>query len=102
MLWLKSSFPTSLGMDLPITRRRSLSTTIQEIREMRIGEILIEMGWLMPSQLEKALEKQKQADMRGEPHVPLGKVLVESGAIGVEVLLLALAEQRSQRRKQAD
>lgn len=67
---------------------------------MRIGEILMEMGCLTELQLETALQKQRDADTRGESHVAVGKILVESGVIAVEELLLALAEQRKMRQKE--
>lgn len=70
---------------------------------MRIGEVLMEMGCLTESQLETALQKQRQVDTHGGSHVALGKILVESGTIAVEDLLLALAEQRKgQQKKQAN
>jgi hypothetical protein len=60
---------------------------------MKIGEILMEMGCLTEKQLRNALQKQEEVDMRGERHVPIGKILVESGFITLEDLLLALAQQ---------
>jgi hypothetical protein len=63
-------------------------------RPARVGEILIEMGCLTRLQLERALRKQKEADMRGDSHIPVGRILAESGIITAEQLQTALAEQR--------
>jgi hypothetical protein len=67
---------------------------LEEQRPVRVGEILIEMGCLTRLQLERALRKQKEADMRGDSHVPVGRILAESGIITTEELQAALAEQR--------
>jgi hypothetical protein len=63
-------------------------------RPVRVGEVLMQMGYLTRLQLERALRKQKEADMRGDSHIPVGKILVESGIVTAEQLQIALAEQR--------
>jgi len=74
-------------------RRRvaELETNLERLEELlwgvRIGEILIEMGYLTMSELREALEKQREADAR------LGKSLVEAGIITEEQLRTALREQ---------
>jgi len=54
----------------------------------RIGEILVEHGWLTPEGLEAALAAQR------EEHRNLGSILVEMGLITRGQLARALAEQR--------
>jgi hypothetical protein len=63
-------------------------------RPVRVGEILIEMGFLTQEQLEMALQKQREADMRGDSHIPVGSILAASGIIARHHLQMALAEQR--------
>jgi PAS domain S-box-containing protein len=59
---------------------------------LRIGEILVEMGYLTETQLKKALLKQKEA----ENEAPLGRILIHSGIISAEQLYIALVEQLAQ------
>jgi hypothetical protein len=74
-------------------RRRvaELESNSQRLEELlwgiRIGDILVEMGYLTMAELRKALEKQKEADAR------LGRSLVETGVITEEQLRTALREQ---------
>jgi hypothetical protein len=63
------------------------SQRLEDFWGVRIGEILIEMGYLTTPELKKAIEKQKEADAR------LGRFLVESGVITEEQLRAALREQ---------
>lgn len=64
---------------------------------VKIGEILMEMGCLTRLQLERSLEKQKEAEMLTHMlehrHKRLGEILVETGIITEEQLNRALAEQ---------
>lgn len=71
----------------------AMRKTSEKPQSVKVGEILMEMGCLTKSQLDKALQKQKEADMRGESHIPVGRILVQSGAITEEHLRTALAEQ---------
>jgi CheY-like chemotaxis protein len=67
----------------------------------RVGEILMEMGCLTNSQLERFLEKQKAERESKRPEHPqrrLGEILLEAGAITEEELRKALAEQTRRRR----
>jgi hypothetical protein len=63
-------------------------------KTVRVGEILIEMGYLTELQLGRALKEQKEADMRGDSHLPVGKILAQKGVITQEQLEIALSEQR--------
>lgn len=63
-------------------------------RPVRVGEVLIEMGVLTKDQLENALRKQREADMRGDSHIPVGNILATSGIITRQQLHMALTEQR--------
>lgn len=65
---------------------------------VRIGEILIEMGFITSSQLQRALTKQKEADIL--KHKQLGEIMVESGLITRQERDSALVEQ--QRRRQVN
>jgi hypothetical protein len=55
--------------------------------QKRLGELLVEMGFIDPRTLQHALEEQKRTHRR------LGKVLVELGAITEERLVRALSLQ---------
>jgi hypothetical protein len=70
---------------------KSESKQLPESPGMKIGEILIEMGYLHRSQLEEALRRQSEAS--GHRHKRLGQILIESGNINSEQLKLALEEQ---------
>ena len=70
---------------------------LKESRELKIGEILMEMGFLTRLQLEVSLKKQKAervSYMLDARRKRLGEVLVETGTITEEQLQDALAEQR--------
>lgn len=56
---------------------------------MRLGEILVQKGYLQPDQLDAALQKQA-ADA---PRRRIGELLCESGAISPAMLAEALADQ---------
>jgi hypothetical protein len=72
---------------------------VEGARPLKIGEILIEMGYLTTSQLERSLRMQKQADTLGHKHKPLGQIMVESGVITREQLQIGLAEQLTRLRR---
>lgn len=65
----------------------------EEKRPAQIGEILVEMGYLTKLQLERRLQKQKEAELLGERRKRLGQIVVETGLITSEQLHIALAEQ---------
>lgn len=56
-------------------------------RYRKLGEILVEKGFITREELERALEIQK------EEKKPLGEVLIETGYITEDQLLEALSEQ---------
>lgn len=56
-------------------------------RYRKLGEILLEKGFITREELDKALEIQK------EKKKPLGEVLIETGYITEDQLLEALSEQ---------
>jgi response regulator RpfG family c-di-GMP phosphodiesterase len=60
---------------------------------MKIGEVLIEMGCLTFSQLQRILQRQKEDDTDRDKR--LGQMMIEAGLITKEELDEALAEQRS-------
>ena len=58
-------------------------------KNVRIGDILIEQGYITQEQLEHALSVQKQSNYAKK----LGEVFIEEGLIGEKELALVLAEQ---------
>ena len=63
---------------------------MEEKRSLKIGEILVEMGYLTFSQLQRALQKQEEVDVLGQKHKMIGVVLLESGIISLGQLQAAL------------
>ena len=53
----------------------------------KIGELLVQRGWLTRTRLLAALTEQHSSDLR------LGSLLVESGDVPVDQLATALSEQ---------
>ena len=70
----------------------------EEMRPLKIGEILIEMGHSTRSQLERTLQLQEEFDISK----PLGEIMVEAGVITREQLCSALEEQKIRLLHQAD
>jgi PAS domain S-box-containing protein len=68
---------------------------LQEQRAVKIGEILVEMGYLRQLQLKEALQRQSELRELGEKHERLGQILVESGLITGEQVRRALAIQET-------
>lgn len=78
---------------------------VQE-KPLMVGEILIEMGHLTRSQMEQALEKQKESNETGQRRMRLASVLVELGLVtgeqmgaALEIQELRLAEQLETRQR---
>ncbi len=71
-----------------------ISEIYREKRSLKIGEIMIEMGYITNSQLERAILKQKEIHIFGYKHKLLGEILVELGFITEDQLRGALMEQR--------
>ena len=67
---------------------------IPEKSHLKLGEILLEKGLVTDSQLERALQKQRELHMLENSHKLLGEIMVESGVITEEQMRGALAEQR--------
>src|ERR1700693_6486330 len=61
-------------------------TTVKR-KAKQLGQILIELGYITPEQLEQALEEHKQTPKS------LGRVLIDMGMIKEGDLVRALAEQ---------
>jgi CRP-like cAMP-binding protein len=60
----------------------------------KIGEILLNMGYLTPSQLDRCLQKQKEIHIFDYKHKLFGEIVLELGFITEEQLRQALAEQK--------
>lgn len=73
---------------------------ILEKRSLSIGEILIEMGFLTNSQLERALQKQKEKHLLSLEHKLLGEIMMEMGMITEAQLRNGLAEQQMRFRSE--
>jgi CRP-like cAMP-binding protein len=71
---------------------------IQEIfpekRATKLGEILIEMGYITPSQLDRCLQKQKEIHIFNYKHKLIGEIIIEMGMITENELKMALSEQK--------
>ena len=76
-------------------KRKSRSAMILTIledyfeRDKRIGDILVDMGYITAKQLEEALEQQRTS----EEYKPLGQILVERGWVTKEAVERALTVQ---------
>ncbi len=91
--------------DLAKLRRRVDELEASECRQraakkdsgVKIGEILMEMGYLTQLQLERSLKRQEAkliSHMLSSKHQRLGEMMVESGIITEEQLQNALTEQQ--------
>ena len=77
---------------------------VEKERGIKIGEILIEMGYLTELQLERFLKKQKESEMLSQMidrrHKLLGEIILEAGIITEEELRRALSEQITRLHRQ--
>lgn len=70
---------------------------LQKRLALKIGEILVEIGFLTRLQLERSLKRQEAemvSEMLDSKRRRLGEILIESGMITEEELQKGLAEQR--------
>ena len=65
----------------------------EDLQLPKIGEILMEMGYVTRLQLEICLQKQKEMNKAGQRGKLLGEIMVESGIINTEQLLRGIEEQ---------
>ena len=63
-------------------------------RELRLGEILVACGTLTATELAEALKQQEKEESSGEPHHPIGEVLVAQNIVQPEVVQSALQKQK--------
>jgi type II secretory ATPase GspE/PulE/Tfp pilus assembly ATPase PilB-like protein len=61
-------------------------------RARHLGQALVDAGLLTPAALARALHAQTDADTHGQPHRPLGELLVAQGVLGAPQLAAALAD----------
>ena len=61
---------------------------------LKLGELLIDMGYLTPPQLDRCLQKQKEIHIFDYKHKLFGEIVLELGFIIEEQLRQALAEQK--------
>lgn len=65
-----------------------------EKQPTKLGEILIEMGYMTQWQLDRCLQRQKEIHIFDYKHKLLGEIIVEAGFITDEQLRQALSEQK--------
>jgi len=73
-----------------------------EKQPLKIGEILMEMGYLTQSQLDRCLQKQKEIHIFDYKHKLFGEIVFELGFITEEQLHQALVEQKIRLRNRAE
>jgi len=88
----ETSSTRSKGSSSGRASRSGRPIPVEQLRGRQIGRVLIKMGKLKRSQVQEALDIQKQ--QRG----PIGAILVELGYITEEDLTLALAAQNGMER----
>ena len=70
-------------------------------RRLRFGELAVQAGYVSPTDVEKALEVQRQRDGVGESHKLLGLILLEMGAISNEQLIATLRRMNDEPARRA-
>lgn len=81
---------------------RLIQEVFPEKKPLKIGEILIELGYLTPSQLDRCLQKQKEIHIFDYKHKLLGEIMIDLGIITEEQLRSALAEQKMRLRSRSE
>ncbi len=71
-----------------------MQNVFPEKRPIRLGEILIETGFLTQTQLDRCLQKQKEMHIFNYEHKLLGEIMTKMGFITEEQLRNALGEQK--------
>ncbi|MFO1286481.1 MAG: hypothetical protein U1F49_08080 [Rubrivivax sp.] len=87
--------PAALARRAPPRNATELWAALDKVpvRHARhLGMALVEAGQITPAALAKALTAQTDRRERGEPHLLIGQILVQSGALGAEQLAAALAD----------
>jgi two-component system chemotaxis sensor kinase CheA len=69
--------------------------------ELRLGDILVQVGTLTANELATALAEQQQQEDAGGPHAPLGEILTRDGATHEPIVAAALDRQRQIKDKRA-
>jgi two-component system chemotaxis sensor kinase CheA len=69
--------------------------------DLRLGDILVQVGTLTRKELDDALARQDRAQIAGTPSVPLGEILVREGATHAPIVQAALDKQRQTKEKRA-
>src|SRR5262249_59777850 len=78
---------TEMSVDQPPGEQHA-SAEHWPISSLRLGELLLRSGEVEPEALELALRRQES-----DPRLPIGRLLVELGAISEETLAKTLAQQ---------
>jgi two-component system cell cycle sensor histidine kinase/response regulator CckA len=79
-----------------LSELESIETERKKLKEsysLKIGKILMEMGYLTKQQLDRSLQKQEEINISNDTYKTLGEVMIESGVITSEELHKGLAEQ---------
>ena len=60
---------------------------------VRFGEVAIELGYLSPEQLRRALVIQQQETVSTRPHRHIGRICVDEGYLSLPNVLTVLERQ---------
>lgn len=69
--------------------------------DMRVGDILVQVGTLTPKELTEALNAQQQEQTQAGKHAPLGEILVREGATREPIVQAALDKQKQIKDKRS-
>ena len=69
--------------------------------DLRLGDILVQVGTLTRKELAEALESQQQARTEAGSHAPLGEVVVQQGMTHQPIVQAALAKQQQVKDKRS-
>ena len=69
--------------------------------DLRLGDILVQIGTLTQKELADALSTQQDAQATGSPAAPLGEILVREGATHQPIVQAALDKQRQVKDKRS-
>jgi hypothetical protein len=60
---------------------------------VRFGEVAVEMGYLTPEQLRRALTIQHQEALSEQPHRHIGRICIDEGYLSLPNVLTVLEHQ---------
>lgn len=69
--------------------------------DLRLGDILVQVGTLTAKELAESLDAQQEADASQGGHLPLGEMVVQQGMTYEPIVQAALAKQQQSKEKRA-